>query len=427
MKTTHKITTLLAAGAVALSLTACGTSDTPSSADAATGAVTGDITFQTWSLKANFQEYFETLIKDFEAKNPGTKVNWIDQPADGYADKLSADAAGGTLPDVINLDPGSAYPLAQAGMLMNLTEADPNAAKDFLPDAWDAMTWKSLGGAFGYPWYLNTGPALFNKASFTQAGLDPAKLPTTYDELFDQANTMTTATNHQVAMMGQLPVIEDFGMYGVELMNSDQTQYTFNNAKGVEFVNKYKELYANGGLPPEALSQTYTGTDAAFKAGKTAYMPGSAFNVKQIREEAPTLYSTLAVEPLITNAKPNMYIQNVAVAAGTKNPATAIAFAKFVTNADNQLAFSKVVNIFPSTAGTLNDPYFTQSDGTEDGDLRVMCAEQIGKAAVYSPPTFTEAMKVELREQVGQAITGDKSIQDALDAAAAYANQRLSK
>ncbi len=429
---TGGVAVLAAAG---LALAGCGVGGgggTPAStkgdADApeADGEVTGEISFQTWNLKAGFQEYFDGVIAGFEEEYPGTKVNWIDQPADGYADKLSADAAAGTLPDVINLDAGTGYALGATGHLLNISEVDPEAKDLYLERAWDSLDWKALGGNFAYPWYLNTGPALFNKALFEEAGLDSDNLPRNYDELFDQANEMAAAAGGDFAMLGNTPIIEHFGMYGVELMNADQTEYTFNNDKGVEFVNRYKELYDNGGLLPEALSQNYTGVDDNFQSARIAYMPGSAYNIEQIRDNAPSVYESLAFQEAIYNTDPNMYIQAVGVNANTKNQATALAFARWVTNADNQLAFAKEVNIFPSTAGTLDDPFFTESDGTDVGDVRVLAAEQLKTAVVFSPPTWTEPMKAELREQIANALMGNKSVEEALDAAVAYANDRMS-
>lgn len=424
-----RLAPLVALAASALLLTGCGvnagTSDA-GSGSGASGEITGKISFQTWNLKANFQEYFEGVVDDFEAEYPGTEVTWIDQPAEGYADKLSADAAAGTLPDVVNLDPGTGYPLAQAGMLLNLAEADPDAAEQYLPEAWAAMDWKALGGNFGYPWYLNTGPSLFNKALFAEAGMDTEALPSTYDELFEQAGTMAKTASGKYAMLGRTPNIEVFGMYGVELMNKGQTEFTFNNAKGVELVERYIKLYEEGAFLPESLSQDYTGVDKSFQAGKIAFMPGSAYNVTQIEENAPTIFENLAIEPIITNEKPNMYIQLVAVSEASKNQATAKAFAKFVTNAQSQLDFAKVVNIFPSTVGSLDDPFFTETDGTSNSEVRAMSAAQIKDAVVYSPASFTEPMKSELRDQLAQAMLGEKSAQEALDAVVEYANSRLS-
>lgn len=415
-------TIALAAG---LSLAACG-SDDKAQSSAAAGEITGEISFQTWNLKAGFKDYFEGVISDFEAKYPGTTVKWIDQPADGYADKLSADAAAGTLPDVINIDAGTGYPLAASGHLLNLSKEDPEAKSLYMEEAWNALDWKALDGVYAYPWYLNTGPALFNTALFEKAGLDPKKLPTNYDELFTQANEMAKTAKGDFAMIGNTPIIEHFGMYGVELMNEDQTEFTLNNEKGVEFVTRYKELYDNGGLLPEALSQNYTGVDDNFQSARIAYMPGSAYNIEQIRDSAPSVYKTLEFTKAIYDTHPNMFVQSVAVNAKSKNQATAMEFAKWVTNGENQLAFAKEVNIFPSSAGTLDDSYFKESDGTDVGDVRVLAAEQLKDAVVYSPAAWTEPMKAELREQIAQALMGDKSVQQALDDAVAYANDRMS-
>lgn len=415
--------------AVALTamLGGCATGGAPSgSGSDANGEVTGEITFQTWNLKANFQEYFDGVIADFEEEYPGTSVKWVDQPAEGYADKLSADAAAGTLPDVVNLDPGTGYPLAQAGMLMNLAQNDPEAEDLYLPEAWEAMDWKALDGNFGYPWYLNTGPSMFNKALFTEAGLDPENLPETYDELFEQAGEMADAVGGKYSMIGRTPNIEIFGMYGVELMNADQTEFTFNNADGVELVEKYKELYDEGAFLPESLSTDYTGVDKSFQAGKIAYMPGSAYNVQGVEDNAPSVFENLEITPLITNEKPNMYIQMVSVSEQSENKATAKEFARFVTNAEHQLSFAKEVNIFPSTVGTIDDEFFTTSDGSANDEVRVMAAAQLQDAVVYSPASFTEPMKSELRDQLAQAMLGEKSAQEALDATVEYANQRLS-
>lgn len=140
----------LALGTFALS--ACGSKTATSTAQSISGDIKGEITFQTWNLKAGFSDYFTKVIKDFEAANPGTTVKWMDQPADNYASKLQSQVTSNSLPDVVNMAPDLAYPLAQAGALLNLTTADPDAAKLYLPGSWDAGRYASPEGAFSYPW-----------------------------------------------------------------------------------------------------------------------------------------------------------------------------------------------------------------------------------------------------------------------------------
>ncbi len=46
------------------------------------------IEFWTFSMKPKFTPYFETLVKTYEAGNPGVKVEWVDFPWDVIQTKL---------------------------------------------------------------------------------------------------------------------------------------------------------------------------------------------------------------------------------------------------------------------------------------------------------------------------------------------------
>jgi len=413
----------------ALSLTGCGLGggDEQASTGRVTGNVKGSITFQTWNLREKYADYFNGLVAGFEKENPGTKVNWVDQPADGYADKLQADAAADALPDVLNTAPDLAYPLAKAGLLLDLDEAVPEAKMEYLPNAWTGFAAPDgKSGASAFPWYLNTGPVFYNKDLFRKAGLDPAKPPTTYGELRDQALTMARASKGRIAMLGQTPSIEDFGLYGVPLMNSEGTKFTFNDPKGVELVEMYKQLYDAKALLPEALTQTYTGSGAKFMAQQVALSPGSGYDLENFRTNAPRLYKNVGITKTITNTgNANMYLQGLSVAAHSKNKGTAIAFARYATNTENQLAFAKIVTIFPSTAGTLEDPYFAKDDGTDVGRMRVAAAAQLKTAVNYTPTQLSEQMKDTLRQELANAMLGKKPVRKALDDAVAKCNQLL--
>ncbi|MFJ4952704.1 extracellular solute-binding protein [Streptomyces sp. NPDC088760] len=418
----------LAAAAVALvlPLSACGSGGDDGGTTDASGKVEGDITFQTWNLRANFKPYFEGLIADFENTYPGTHVKWVDQPAEGYPDKLSADAAGGTLPDVVNVSPDLVAPLAKAGLALDLDKAAGSYRSEYLPGAWASHRIPGMKGTYAFPWYLNTGPLFYNKALFRQAGLDPDQPPKTYDELFADALRMARKSDGKVATLANVPTIEDFGRYGVPLMNEQGTGFAFNNAKGVELLTKYKQLYDASALDPQALTATGESAGKKFLTGAVAMNPGSALDLGNFRKNAPGLYRNIGITDQITSTgHVNMYVMGVMVNSRTRHTPAAVAFAHFVTDARHQMSFAKQVAIFPSTAGSLDDPYFTKEDGTDETRVRVAAAKSLKNAVNYTPVLFSDQMKTALRNEVAKALQGKESPEEALDNAVDAADRLL--
>ncbi|MEV8558273.1 extracellular solute-binding protein [Streptomyces sp. NPDC051917] len=418
----------LAAAAVALvlPLSACGSGGDAGGSTDASGKVEGDITFQTWNLRANFKSYFDGVIADFEKKYPGTHVKWIDQPAEGYADKLSADAGGGTLPDVVNVSPDLVAPLAKAGLALDLDKAAGKYKQEYLDGAWASHQVPGMSGTYAFPWYLNTGPLFYNKALFTKARLNPDQPPKTYDELFADALQMAKKSGGKVATLANVPTIEDFGRYGVSLMDKEGTAFAFNDAKGVELLTKYKELYDAKALDPQALTATPESSGKKFLTGAVAMNPGSALDLDNFKKNAPSLYKNIGITDQITSTgHVNMYVMGVMVNSRTKHTPAAVAFAHFVTDAQNQMSFAKKVAIFPSTAGSLNDPYFTKEDGTDETRVRIAAAKSLKGAVNYTPVLFSDQMKTALRNEVAKALQGKESPKQALDNAVNAADRLL--
>lgn len=399
----------------AMVMTACGGGSKSAEVVSIQGKISGDITFQTWNLKSGFKPYFTGVIADFEKLHPGTHVKWLDQPADGYAQKLQAQVTSGTLPDVVNTAPDLAYPLAQAGALVDLSKADPAASKLYLSKAWEATSYAAPAGAYAYPWYLNTGPTFFNKKLFSEAGLDPKNPPTSYSEMLAAAVKVGKVENGKTYLWGNVPTIIDLAENGVEVMNKDQTKFTFDSAAAAEILTQYKKAYDAKGILPAGLSASYTGVGDAFLAGQVMMNSGSAYDLANFQKNAPGLAANLGIAPAFTTTgKAQMSVQDVSLSAKSKNLPTASAFAKFVTDKENQLAFAKVVNIFPSTTDTLSDPFFSKSDGTQNTDLRVAAAKQLQTAVSYRPPMFTAAMETYVQQQFADAILGKTPVTTAL-------------
>lgn len=397
------------AAAVALLLAGCASSDAPA-ADSA--KVAGTITLQTWSLTPKFTGYLNGVILSFEKKYPGTKVNLIDQPGDGYADKVLSQATSNSLPDVINLPPDIALPLAKRGFLQDIAKGDTTLTKTYVNGALDAYNYKGISGTYGYPWYLNTDIDYWNKTMLSSCGLDPASVPKTTNELFAQAKIMHSKCPDDY-LMSRKPGLIDFTQAGVKVLNATGTKFTFaNSSVAVDLIQKYATAYQDGLMPSSVLNSDYVGNSNLFTQGKVAWTTGGASSMKDFETNNPSLKGNIVVSPALD--VPPLYVQGLSVSSKSKHIATAEAFAKFLTNAKNQEAFAHLVNIFPSTISSQSDPFFSKDDGTSEAKARILANQALKTAKSLSPVEANGAMGTFLDQQIALAMTGKTTAKKAL-------------
>jgi multiple sugar transport system substrate-binding protein len=413
----------------ALTLAGCGLG---SSGDSSSGSqptvdanakVSGEVSFQTWSLKPKFTSYVEGVIKAFEAKYPGTKVTWLDQPGDGYDKKVLSQASAGQLPDVTNLPPEFALPLAKQSLLLDVAAADPAVKTDYVEGGLTAYQYQGLSGTFGYPWYLNTDIDYWNATKFAAAGLDVKNPPKTFDELLAAAKVMHDKSGGKEYLMSRLPGIGDFTNAGVKIVSDDGKKFVFNTPEAAALLDKYRAAYQAGYLPRDILTQQYLGNSKLFSQSKVAWTTGGGNAIVDFQKDNPSLKGKVVPSPALDT--PPLYVQGLSVSSKSKNQAAAIALARFVTNAENQAAFAKIVNIFPSTKASANDPYFSKSDGTVESDAKVLAFQSLAKAKSLQQAVISGATNDFINQQISLAISGKITSQQALDAAVAKADQLL--
>ncbi|MFI8457132.1 ABC transporter substrate-binding protein [Kitasatospora sp. NPDC085464] len=413
----------------AAALTGCGlgSGDTKSgdsvASAAATGEVKGKVSLQTWALKPKFTDYVQGVIDGFEKKYPGVEVEWLDQPGEGYSDKVLSQAAAGTLPDVVNLPPDFALPLARKDLLLDVAKADPKLADEYVAGGVDAYRFAGHPGTFGYPWYLNTDVNYWSSELLTKNGLDPKKPPTSLDELIAQARVMKEKSGGQTYLMSRKPGIGDLYNAGVKIMSDDGRSFTFNTPEAAALLDKYRDAFKEGLLPKDVLSNTYAGNTKLFNAGTAAWTTAGANYITSLATDNPTLAPKVVPSPAL--ATPPLYVQGMSIPKSTKNPAAAVALARWVTSAENQAAFAHLTSIFPSTKASSNDPFFSKSDGTNAGDARVIAFASLAKAKLIQPVQVDDAMSTVVNQQIALAISGDTNSKQALDTAVEQCNRLL--
>jgi multiple sugar transport system substrate-binding protein len=392
------------------------------------GPLKGDIGFQTWALKNDkFTPYFTALIKDFESQHPGTTVNWVDQPGDGYADKVTSQVTSGSLPDVVNLPPDIAHGVAKAGGLLDLGRNVPTINQDYVASGLKAYAYPDLGTAtYGLPWYLGTDVSFWNKAMMQRDGLDPAKPPTTFAELVAAAKVMHDRSGGKDYLMSRPPGLSDIVNSGTPLMTSDGTKFAFNTGGAAAMLDEYTTAFKAGYLPSNVLTSTYEGNSALFVKQQVAWTTAGGNYIQSVQQSDPSLAPQIVASPALDTAP--LYVQGVSVSARSKNLPLALAFAQFVTDNANQAAFIKLApGYLPGTTAAAGDPAYSKSDGTPQGDASVYAYQDMQKAVNFTPPLWTDAMNTALNQQIALAMTGKETSRQALDNAVNQANQLLAQ
>jgi multiple sugar transport system substrate-binding protein len=413
---------LAGAAAAALVLTGCASGNS-GNGGGASGDVTGTVTLQTWALTPTYSGYLKNVAKSFEKKYPGTTVKLVDQPGDGYSDKVLSQASSNSLPDVINLPPDIALPLAKRGYLQDISKDDSTLKKTYVNGALSAYNYKGVSGTFGYPWYLNTDVDYWNKSMLQQCGLDPDNVPKTTDELFTQAATMHSKCPDDY-LMSRKPGLSDFSLAGVKILNSDGTKFTFaDSSKAADLIDKYAKAYQNGYMPSSVLNSDYLGNSTLFTQAKVAWTTGGATAIADFEKNNPSLKGNIVVSPALDT--PPLYVQGLSVSSKSKHLATAEALAKFMTNATNQEKFAHLVSIFPSTTSSQSDPYFSKDDGTTEAKARVLANKALKTAENLSPVEANDAMTTFLDQQIALAMKGQTTSKQALETAQTKMNTLL--
>jgi multiple sugar transport system substrate-binding protein len=424
---TPRRSVLVAAALGSLLLAGCGlgssTEQEQPSVDTA-GKVTGTVSLQTWALKPKFTDYVQGVIDSFEKKYPGTKVTWLDQPGDGYSEKVLSQASSGELPDVTNLPPDFALPLVGQGLLLDLSKNDDKLTQDYVPGGLEAYQYAGKEGTYGYPWYLGTDVNYWNGDMLTKAGLDPKSPPQSLDDLIAQAKGMKEKSGGKLYLMSRKPGLGDFAQEGVQILNEAGTEFTFNSPEAVALVDKYRQAYADGLMPRDVLSSKYLGNSELFKKQQVAWTTGGGNTINDIKKENPTLAEKIV--PSAAFGTGPLYVQGLSVSSKSKNLPAAIALARWVTSPENQAEFAKLVpGIFPSTTASANDPFFSKSDGTNAGDAKVLAFETLKSAKMLQPVVVNSAMSTFIDQQIALAISGKVTSQEALDAAVKKCNELL--
>ncbi|MGP4079248.1 ABC transporter substrate-binding protein [Pseudalkalibacillus sp. R45] len=392
-----------------------------------------EIEFWTMQLSPTFDDYINGVIADFEKENPDIKVKWVDVPWADMEKKILAAVASETAPDVANLNPQFASKLAELDALVNMDEkVDDETQNKYFEGVWKSNTFNDK--TFGIPWYLSSQVTMYNTDIFKEAGLDPDSPPKTFDELKDVAKTIKEETGKYAFFppLDASHLLETLVMMDVDLTNEDMTKAAFNTPEGIKAFEFFVDLYQDDLIPREVLTEGHGKAIDMYQAGQLAILASGPQFLNKVEENAPDILKATKSGPQITgvSGKKNTAAMNLVVPKQSEHQEEAVQFSVFITNAENQVEFDKIVPILPSIESALEDPYFNElpEDPTPIDEARIVSAEQLKESEVLVPPMKNyEELKTSINEALHAAMLGKMTPEEAVEQAETEWNEILSQ
>jgi ABC-type glycerol-3-phosphate transport system substrate-binding protein len=387
-----------------------------------------EITFWTFYLSPTFDQYILDTIARFNEAYPGVTVNWEDRQAtlqEEYRNSLAA----GNAPDVVNLSTSWVTEFASKDQLLSMADNLPQEVIDqYYPGLFNQV---NVGGtSYQVPWYQAIDIYLVNKDVLTKAGLTMEDMPTNYEELMAVCKTIKEQTDIPCGMrMRADNLLMDMAYQGgVQVMNEDGTAFTFDSPEAVEWLNYWAEMVKNDYTARDVLLADDRMGLERFTTGQMPFYVTGPQLIRVVRENNPGLYGFLDIAPQAIGESGGLppVSMSLVVTKASQYPKAAAALATFFTNPQSQLEFSKIVSIYPSTAASYQDPFFTQTPVAIEELARPLAEGIISKQTNILPEIPQPADVNEIvRAAFESVVFGDADAQAALSEAVQKANALL--
>lgn len=323
--------------------------------------------WQTANLtEKQFEPVWKQMIAEFEAANPGIKIEPVLVARKDHWTKFVTAAQARKAPCLVSVDLATA---AYNGYLMPLDDLwakEPEAfRKAWSEDVLKAARWK--GKLYGLPIWGGIYGEIYNADQVKAAGLDPAKPPVTWADYLTWSKALTGKDHWATAILGGKTdtttrvLLSWIYSNGGDAFNADMTEATFaKNPKSLEAIKFYIDLMAKHGVvAPGATTTNYLEQTVLFAQGKIATMRNAYWAMAKVEEDNPSLKGKMIAAPPPRNAEnaPTLATMTASsVAAGCAHPAEAWKFIKFEADAKWSVERARVSNWMPLRSDLMDNP-----------------------------------------------------------------------
>ena len=382
-------------------------------------------TLSVWIMEGTNPEaepFFDELSAAF-TEETGAELDVQYVPWADAHDKFVKSIAGGTTPDVAEVGTTWTPEFADAGALVDLSDAVSEAGLD--GDLVDGLVEAGTvdGALYGMPWYSGVRSVVYRTDVFEEAGVEP---PTTWDELVAAGETLKQAQPDLIPF----PIAGDseYGVYpfiwgnGGEIATEDGGQWTsvIDSPEAQEGIEFYTGLATEHGLSsPAATTWDEADLSDAFSRGDVAMMISGSWTPAALVEGNPDLEGKIGAFPIPGpdgGLSPSFLGgSHLGIFNTTENADLAFALVRLMSTGEFAQKWGDQAGYFPGTNALLEE---VQQEGDP---LVAPFAQQVSEAGKSVPvtPLYGQVQgKKTVSAMLQSILSGDASVAEASAAAA---------
>jgi multiple sugar transport system substrate-binding protein len=319
-----------------------------------------EITYYTFSAAPDHLKELDQMIQLFQAEYPNIKVKVETAPFNDYFIKLQTLIAGGTAPDVFELNYENFVTYAEKGLLLDLspsmqadTDLDPAI---YYPRAMQAFSYNGM--QLGLPATFSTVMLYYNKDLFDKAGLAYPTADWTWQDAVEAGKKLNDPANGVWGLYSGVQFWEFYkkaAQNNCKFFNEDKTEVLINSPECVQALETMANMVKTDKVVPSAAEMGGLSDGDLFTQGKLA-MDVTGIWMFSAYKDAPFQWD-VTVEPGMATKATHFFANAASVFAATKHPEEAYAWIKFFTS-NAEMAKIRVASGWELPA--LNNPeYFT--------------------------------------------------------------------
>lgn len=382
-----------------------------------------DATVRYWHTMSDPEtEKLEEMIAMFEETNPGITIQATRYAYSDFKEALLTSLAGGEAPDVARLDIVWVPEFAELGALMamdDLFDDFDTLTEGFFPGPLRTVIWD--GQHWGLPLNTNTQVLLYNAAQFEDAGLD---VPQTMEDFAAAACALTEGDEQYGYALGgtyfwaPAPL---FYAQGGQITDADVTTATgyLNSEASVNAFQTLVDLYDDGCISPNLLGGGI-GTAEGHATGLYSMIIDGPWMVDIYANDFPDFDVNFAPIPAGGEDGTTSSVvggEDVVLFTGSENQDAALQWIEFLVSEEYQLGMAEagVIPVLNSVTGNEALP-----------DYFDVFMTQLETAQARTPSPHWNEMDNAINNAFQFMLRGEKTVQEALDDAAAEIDALLS-